>query len=161
MIREARNDDGSGVIALIGSCYAEYPGCVLDVETEVPELLTISESYHDRGGEMWVAETEGEIVGSVGFVPSKSGRGLELQKLYVLTEARRCGLGTRLCALVDDEARQRSADFIDLWSDTRFVEAHRLYERLGFVRGERTRELRDLSASVEYYFRKEHGKEQA
>lgn len=37
---------------------------------------------------------------------------------------------------------------------TRFTDAHRLYERLGYVRSPGTRELHDLSRSVEYHFAK-------
>jgi hypothetical protein len=39
------------------------------------------------------------------------------------------------------------------WSDTRFTDAHRLYERLGYIRGG-TRDLGDVSRSVEYFFEK-------
>jgi len=74
--RPARDTDRDGLIALIGSAYAEYPGCVLDVERE------------------------------------------------------------------------------ELWSDTRFAEGHRFYERRGFTRGAVTRQLFDLSNSTEYHFEK-------
>jgi hypothetical protein len=43
---------------------------------------------------------------------------------------------------------------MELWSDTRFLDAHRLYERLGYRRTGRTRELHDLSDTVEYEFDK-------
>jgi putative acetyltransferase len=58
---------------------------------------------------------------------------------------------------VEEEARSRGAETLELWSDTRFVDAHRLYERLGYVRGEETRELHDLSRSTELYFQKALG----
>ncbi|MGZ4618494.1 MAG: hypothetical protein ACXV3F_07160 [Frankiaceae bacterium] len=41
---------------------------------------------------------------------------------------------------------------VELWSDTRFANAHRLYERLGYVRTGRRRELHDLSRSTESEF---------
>ncbi|MDF2972749.1 MAG: hypothetical protein K0R61_3199 [Microvirga sp.] len=41
-----------------------------------------------------------------------------------------------------------------LWSDTRFVTAHRLYTRLGYVQDEGQRQLADISQSVEYRFEK-------
>ena len=101
-----------------------------------------------------MAERQGWVVGSAGLLPA--GRdGTELKKLYVLDSARRGGLGGRLCALVESEARSLGASYVELWSDTRFKDAHRLYERQGYVRGPTTRELHDLSATVEYYFRKD------
>jgi putative acetyltransferase len=82
-----------------------------------------------------------------------------LQKLYVGRSARRQGLGSRLVARVETEAIERGATAIELWTDTRFEPAHRLYERLGYVRNGATRELHDLSNSVEYHYLKElqHG----
>ena len=78
----------------------------------------------------------------------------ELKHLYVASSARGRGLGTRLCELVEEEARRLGHDRIELWTDTRFKDAHRLYERRGYTRGPHTRELHDLSASVEFYYQK-------
>ena len=67
---------------------------------------------------------------------------------------RRLGLASVLASLVDEEANARGAAFIDLWSDTRFDKAHAFYARMGFEGGTRTRNLNDLSNTVEFYFRK-------
>lgn len=171
-IREAVDDDGPQLIALIGAVFAEYPGCLLDVDGELPELRTIATSFRAWGGRFWVAEDGGRVAGCVGFKDPESavsgaggapeaargagGRreaGVELCKLYVAKDARKRGLGGALCALVEAEARARGAGFVELWSDTRFTDAHRLYERRGYVRGPETRALHDISDSVEYYFR--------
>lgn len=161
-IRDARDDDAEGLIALLGGVFAEYPGCVLDVDGEMPELRAIATTFARAGGRMWVATREGVVVGSVGMTPSVGGAGgvgedagVELRKLYVHASARRRGLGGRLCALVEDEARARGARFVELWSDTRFVDAHRLYDKRGYVRTGATRELHDLSGTVEYFFRRD------
>lgn len=156
-IRSARDGDAGELVSLIGGCFSEYPGCVLDVEGEMPHLLAIATAYRKLGGCFWVAESERieRVVGSVGVVPSREDGGVELRSLYVARPARRQGLGARLCGLVEAEGRRRGAPFVELWSDTRFLDAHRLYRQLGFTGGVRTRELRDLSETVEYYFRKE------
>ena len=152
-IRDARDDDSGGLIRLIADCYAEYPGCVLAVEGEAPELIAPATWHTEAGGRLWVAERDGTIVGSVALLPAARGS-MELKKLYVSSEARRFGLGARLCGLVEAEARSRGATTLELWSDTRFEDAHRLYEGRGYERGPDTRELHDASESVEYYFRK-------
>jgi putative acetyltransferase len=153
-MRPARDDDGPALITLIGDVFAEYPGCVLDVDGEMPELREIASWFARAGGEIWVEEQDGTVVASGGYVPSATAGGIELRKLYVRADQRGRGLGSSLVAAFEDAARKRRCRFVDLWSDTRFLDAHRLYERLGYVRGPETRALHDLSDSVEYYFRK-------
>jgi putative acetyltransferase len=115
IVRDARDADAEGLIELIGAVFAEYPGCVLDVDGEIPELRAIRTAFEGWGGRFWVAELEGRIVGSVGLVPAQAGRGAELRKLYVACECRRSGLGGALCARVEQEARARGAHFVELW----------------------------------------------
>ena len=153
-IRAAEDSDEAGLIELIGGCFATYENCVLAVDEEMPELRRMASYHAEIGGRAWVAtDGEGAIVGSVAALPAGAD-GVELKKLYVASRARRRGLGARLCGLVEGFAAERGASFVELWSDTRFLDAHRLYERVGYVRDGRTRELHDLSGSVEYYFRK-------
>lgn len=154
-IREGRDSDEAGLIELIGSVFAEYPNCVLAVDEEIPELCHIATSFAGWDGRFWVAERDGRIVGCIGLTPAHEPDGVELKKLYVAESERRSGLGGRLTELVVAEARVRGARFIDLWSDTKFETAHRFYEKRGFKRSGETRELHDLSDTVEYYFRRE------
>lgn len=154
MVRAASDADGAGLIALIGPIFDEYPGCVLDVEGEMPELLRIASYHAEAGGRFWVAERDGVIVGSIGFVQTSSPGGIELKKLYVAASERVHGLGARLLSLVEDAARERGAKLIELWSDTRFSTAHRFYEKRGYVKTGRTRELFDKSETVEFHFEK-------
>jgi len=85
-------------------------------------------------------------------VATDGSDGVELLKLYVDRTARGRGLGRRLAALVEEEATRRGAGHIELWSDTRFSDAHRLYELLDYERQPETRELHDLSNSVEFRY---------
>jgi putative acetyltransferase len=154
-IRAARDEDAEGLIALIGAVFDEYPGCVLDVDGELPELRAIATAFAHAGGRFWVAERDARVVGSVGCAPAADARGVELKKLYVQRDEREHGLGGRLVDEVEREARARGARRIELWSDTRFVTAHRFYERRGWVRGAQTRELHDKSDTIEYFYVKE------
>jgi GNAT superfamily N-acetyltransferase len=153
-IRDGRDSDAEGLIALIGSVFDEYPGCLLDVDGEMPELLQIASWFREHGGGFWVAERDGRVVGSVGWTPASKPGGIELKKLYVSSSERRSGLGGKLVAKVEGAAAEQNARFIDLWSDTRFVTAHAFYEKRGWLRNGVTRELHDKSDTVEYYFRK-------
>jgi putative acetyltransferase len=154
-IRDARDDDDWDLVGLLAGCFSEYPGCVLDVHGEEPDLLAIATVYAAAGGRFWVAEDGCRVVGSIGMAPSERDGGIVLKKLYVARAARRRGLAAELLELVEDEARRRAAAFIELWSDTRFTDAHRFYARHGYSRQADTRELHDLSHTVELHFRKE------
>ena len=154
-IRPARDSDEPGLIALIARCFIDYPNTLLLVDEEMPELRSIQTSYTAWGGQFWVAELKNHLVGSIGWTPVPDTNSIELRKLYVHPDVRRRGLATRLCNLVTNAAREHNADFVELWTDTKFVEAHALYERLGYAADGRTRELHDASDTVEYYYRLE------
>jgi len=154
VIRPARDDDAEGLIALIDGCFREYPGCVTDVDGEMPELYAIARYAQRRRGRFWVAERNGTVVGSVGAVPAAAAGGMELLKLYVDAGERGAGLGRVLVGLVEEEALIRGGRYVELWTDTRFTNAHRLYQLLGYVRAPETRTLNDKSNSVEYRYRK-------
>ncbi|HEY9476397.1 MAG TPA: GNAT family N-acetyltransferase, partial [Mycobacteriales bacterium] len=150
-LRPVRDDDSAALIALIGGCWAEYPGVLLDVDGEEPWMRAPADAYARWGGRMWVATGAGTLVGCVGTKPHGPGV-VELKSLYVAAAARRRGLGSRLTRLVEEEAWRAGALRVDLWSDSRFLDAHRLYSRLGYHRTGRTRELGDLSETTEYEF---------
>jgi putative acetyltransferase len=153
-IRDGRDEDGWDLIGLVAGCWSEYPGCVLDIHREETDLLAVATAYAARNGRFWVVEEDGRLVASVGLAPAPATDEVLLQKLYVARAARRKGLGSRLVALVEAEARARGATAVALWTDTRFEPAHRLYERLGYVRNGATRELHDLSNTIEFHYRK-------
>lgn len=153
LIRDGNDTDSWDLIGLIAACWAEYPGCVLDVHGEEPWLLTPATTLAAQGGRLWVAESERRVVACVALRPARGG-GVELKSLYVARSVRRAGLGSRLVALVEAEAARRGASAIELWSDTRFTNAHALYQRLGYERDPHTRDLHDRSRSVEYGYRK-------
>jgi len=154
IFRDARDEDGPELIDLIGGVFAEYPGCVMDVDGELPELRVIASYFRKKGGRFWVAERSVKVIACVGLSP-RPHRGVELHKLYVRRECRRQGIGGRLCDMVESSARERGASHVELWSDTRFETAHQVYEKRGYVRGPTTRALHDKSDTVEYYYRKE------
>ena len=152
VIRPVADSDSARLIDLIATCWAEYPGCVLDVDREEPWLRAPASAYLGWQGAMWVATIGDAVVACVGLKPTPGA--VELKSLYVAVEARRRGLGERLTRLVEDEARRRGYRRIELWSDTRFTAGHRLYERLGYRRLPDVRQLADLSATTEYHYEK-------
>lgn len=152
-LREVVDADSWALIALIGACWSEYPGCVMDVAGECPELLAPASHFHAVGGRFWVLPEGDWIAACIGMAPGhKHPR--ELVKLYVARHRRGQGLGQALVRCVETHAREEGATGIELWSDTRFEDAHRLYQRLGYQPTGRSRHLYDLSATTEYEFEK-------
>ncbi len=153
VIRPVRDSDAEGLIRLIDLCWSAYEGCILDVDAEEPQFRAMKSHFDALGGGYWVAEDSGgRIVASGGWAPAAEPAGIELHKLYVLAEYRRQGLARRLAGLVEAAGRQRGSRFIELWTDTRFLEAHAFYEALGYRRTGRERALNDLSQTVEFHF---------
>ena len=152
-LRAAADDDSWALIALIGACWAEYPGCVTDVDREYPELRAPASYYRGAGGEFWVLPEGAWIAACVGWSPGQA-QPVELVKLYVARHRRGRGLGRALVERVEEVARARGAPGMELWTDTRFGDAHRLYRRCGFQATGATRQLHDLSETTEYAFHK-------
>jgi putative acetyltransferase len=153
-LRPVRDDDAAGLITLIGGVYAEYPGCVLDLDGVDADLRSMASYLAGVGGQMWVKESDTGLVACVGWAPTiLDGRpAVELKRLYVAPSHRRQGLGRRLVELVESVAVARGAGIVELWSDQRFTDAHALYARLGFERQPETRHLNDPSDTTELHF---------
>ena len=152
-IRPGRDADADGFIALIGACWGEYPGVVVDVDGEVPELRTLASYYADKGGALWAAEADGCIVGMIGAAPHSDGA-WEIVRLYTLQPYRGTDLAPRLLATAEAHACAAGATRLVLWSDTRFDRAHRFYEKQSYVRSGPIRVLHDISNSLEFGYAK-------
>lgn len=79
----------------------------------------------------WVAERDGEIVGSV-FVVPRTARKAQLRLLYVEPSARGLGLGMRLVDEAMRFARDKGYRSMVLWTNDILVAARRIYEAAGF-----------------------------
>ncbi len=154
VVRPGRDGDAAGFIALISGCWAEYPGCVFDLDGEVPELRALASHYAAKQGALWVGEAEGRVVGMVGAAPSGGAGAWEIGKMYVEPGFRGGGLAHTLLAAAEAHAAERGAGRIELWSDTRFDRAHRFYEKRSFVRAGAIRPLFDKSNSIEFHYAK-------
>ncbi len=153
ILRAGRDDDAGGFIDLIAGCWAEYPGCLMDVDGENPELRHLARYFAAAGGALWAAELDGVVRGMVAVRPLPDGA-WELCRMYVSAAARGSGVSGRLLQMATEHARDHGGDRLMLWSDTRFERAHRFYERNGFVREGGIRPLFDISNSLEFGYAK-------
>lgn len=151
-LRPVTDADAAGLIALVASAYAEYPGCVLDLPGVDDDLPAPATTAATRGSPWWVLERDATVVGSIGAGPLRDDGHVELKRLYLAAPFRGQGLASALVAVVEAYARDRGAQAVDLWSDTRFTAAHHRYRALGYVDTGETRELHDPSDTTEYRF---------
>jgi GNAT superfamily N-acetyltransferase len=85
-----------------------------------------------------VAERHGEVVGTLqlSLLPGLSRRGAlraQIEGVRVARTARGLGLGPVLMGWAIEEARRRGCVLVQLTSDKARPDAHRFYDRLGFV----------------------------
>ena len=135
-IRPADSDDAADVTALWTEAYSgrdEGGRQTPYVESEFGDSL--------RRGELFVAELATGVVGTVAlYGPRAPGRAVavgaeaELSRLAVAVRARGDGIARVLAQLAGERAAALGASAVALWSRPYQVEAHRLYESLGYRR---------------------------
>jgi len=116
-----------GFRSLVSDTLREFgfePDAALDPDLERPDLYYAA---------LWVAELDGEVVGSVALRDLGDGV-LELKRMYLRDAQRGRGLGRRLLTIAVDWARARGARVIRLDTSERMQAAQALYEAYGFRR---------------------------
>ncbi len=89
-------------------------------------------SYIDIGGEVLIAELDGEPVGCVALAPDGTGA-YELSKMAIAPRLRGQGAGRQLLSAAIARAREMGAQSIFLGSSRKLPAAVHLYESLGFA----------------------------
>ena len=139
MIREALADDIEAIVRLHE---ADQLGGHGDAWTEAHRpayeaaFAAIATSPHVT---LYVVQEDREVVGAFQLVitPGLTGRGsvrARLESVQVRADRRSRGIGAELVAHAVAEARRAGASAMELTSNKHRPEAHRFYQRLGFLR---------------------------
>lgn len=123
VIRDWRSSDREAAAALVAQIMGEY-GLPWQPEESDRDLMLVESFYHDRGGELWVVEHQGALVGTGGYYPvdwNPGGQadlrpGVELRKVYLGASVRGIGLGSHLVNLL--EAAIAGRGFQNIWIET-------------------------------------------
>ncbi|HEY9494979.1 MAG TPA: GNAT family N-acetyltransferase [Intrasporangium sp.] len=137
IIRSATEDDIGAIVHLL----ADDPlGRTRETTDDLaPYEAAFARVAADPGQHLVVAERAGRIVGTLQLtvIPGLSRRGATrtiIEGVRVASSERGSGLGTTLLEWAVEQSRRLGVDLVQLTSDATRTDAHRFYERLGFVK---------------------------
>ncbi|HLO47929.1 MAG TPA: GNAT family N-acetyltransferase, partial [Kamptonema sp.] len=93
LIRSWEQRDRASAFYLIRDILSEY-GLGCEPNGADRDVYEVEIFYHVVGGEFWVVEKQGCLVGTAAYYPIKRGNNaVEIRKMYLLPEVRGQGLG--------------------------------------------------------------------
>jgi GNAT superfamily N-acetyltransferase len=135
LIRRATAADVPAIVAML----ADDPlGATREAPGDPAYAAAFAEIDADPRQYLAVAAVAGAVVGTLQltFIPGLSRRGATralIEAVRVRSDQRSAGLGRRLAEWAIETARSRGAAMVQLTTDASRADAHRFYERLGFV----------------------------
>ena len=135
-IRRATSDDVPAIVALLADdALGRARESAVDHERYEAAFDAIDSDPHQL---LTVGELAGAVVATMQltFIPGLSRRGAwraQIEGVRVASTARGRQLGEQLVRWAVEQARARGCALVQLTSDNRRPDAHRFYQRLGFV----------------------------
>lgn len=132
LLRPHQPGDMGWIVHRQGVLYSKEYGYDEQFEALAAEIVAKFIQHYDAKRERcWIAEKDGEVVGSV-FLVAKSKSVAKLRLLYVEPSARGMGIGSRLVAECVRFARQAGYKKMLLWTQSELDAARHIYKKAGF-----------------------------
>ncbi|HEY3535659.1 MAG TPA: GNAT family N-acetyltransferase [Pedococcus sp.] len=144
-LRRARREDIAALVALIAQ---DQLGATREDPGDPAAYLRAFEAIDaDPAQTLVVAERDGEVVGTLqlSVIPGLARQGAlrgQVEPVRVAEGQRGQGLGEAMVRWAVAESRRRGCALVQLTTDKSRVDAHRFYERLGFVASHEGMKLR-------------------
>jgi putative acetyltransferase len=106
-------------------------------ETADDDLLDNPQKYLDKGGRIFLAHCNNEIVGTVSLIPVHS-QVYEIMKLGVADDYKGLGIGRKLMQLCIAICQEKKVKLITLETSSKLESAIKMYLKFGFVHVEIT-----------------------
>ena len=139
-LRRAVTADTDAIITLLSDDpISASRGDVASVEDRPAYASALDEILADPSNDLLVVELDGAVVGTLQLtsIPGMARRGakrLLVEAVRVRSDLRSSGIGTAVMRWVsDDAAPALGTAMVQLTSDAARTDAHRFYERLGYV----------------------------
>jgi DNA-binding MarR family transcriptional regulator/GNAT superfamily N-acetyltransferase len=134
ILRPPRPGDMGWVVHRQAVLYAKEFGWDERYEALISRIVAdFIERFDPRRERCWIAERDGETVGSVFVIKNQEREGVaQLRLLYVEPSARRLGIGRRLVRECTEFARRAGYKSIVLWTNSVLTSARRIYEAEGY-----------------------------
>ena len=135
-IRRARRDDIGAIVRMLAD---DQLGATRDDPDDLePYQRAFADIDADPNHFLAVVTFDDEPVGTLQLtvIPGLARRGAlrgQIEAVRIHAEHRGSGLGADLMRWAIDESRRRGCALVQLTSDVARTDAHRFYERLGFV----------------------------
>jgi cyclic pyranopterin monophosphate synthase len=126
-LRLARAADEQTIVAITNAAYEKYIPRI----GRKPQPMTTDYAPMIAAQQVWVAEDGDEIVGALVLIPKESH--LLIYNIAVHPQHQHGGIGRRMMAFTEQEARRQGYDQVHLYTNLRMTENIAIYSKLGYL----------------------------